>query len=90
VNFLIVHKLIKKHSSISEQETPRYILLAINKKMINLKIIELLKSFPLSWNLKFRYHRQKKMRLPHYIRYNMYPVCIQTGYFSKILLKLFC
>jgi len=58
VDFLIVHKLIKEHSSISEQETPRYTLLAINNKKMNLKVAELLKNFPLSWNPKFYCHKQ--------------------------------
>ena len=76
MNFLSVQKLIKEHSSIYEHETPHYILLAINS-MMNLKIVELLKNFPLSWNPKFHWHHK-------------YTVCIQTGYFSNLLLILFC
>jgi hypothetical protein len=60
VNFLIVQKLIKEHSSISEKETPRYVLFDINKKMTNMRVAELLKNFPLSRNPKFHCHRKKK------------------------------
>jgi len=66
VNFLIVQKLIKEHSSISEQETPLYILLAINSKMMNMRVAELLKNFPLSWNPKFHCHRKKKVTSTFY------------------------
>jgi hypothetical protein len=91
VNFLSVQKRIKERSIISEQEITHYILLAINNTMINLKIAELLKNFTLSCNPKYHWHRQtKKKWLPHPIRYHMYPVCIQKGYFSNLLLILFC
>jgi len=62
VNFLVVQKLIKEHSSISEQETPRYILHAISNKMMKLKVAELLKNFPLSWGRNFQWHRRRRRR----------------------------